>query len=254
MAESPYSREIKFDSVFNFRDIGGYHTFDGHTVAWRRVFRSANLGGMTSNDLNRMTSEVGLRSVLDLRGKSEVEKQGVGLLSGSGIAYYNISLAAADREGPNEGAFQGLKHMGELYFNLTRQEEVGERLVKALSVVSEPANCPLVFSCFIGKDRTGMLAAFLLSVLNVADDDISDDYSLSTAYSEVLRNRMKSNPNADTLARRLPDYAWEASPGSMRFFLAAIRREYGSPREYLQRHGAEPSLFDQLEETLLVRD
>jgi hypothetical protein len=201
-----------------------------------------------------MTGEVGLRSVLDLRGKAEVEKQGIGLLSGSGMARYNIPLAPDDKDAPDEAAFQGLKHMGELYLLLANQAEFGKRLVKALSVVSEPSNCPLVFSCFIGKDRTGMLAAFLLSVLNVADGDISDDYSLSTAYSEVLRNRMKTNPNADTLARRLPDYAWEASPGSMRFFLAAIRRQYGSTREYLQKHGAEPSLFDQLEETLLDRD
>ena len=34
-----YPRHIHFESVPNFRDLGGYRTHDGRSVAWRGVFR-----------------------------------------------------------------------------------------------------------------------------------------------------------------------------------------------------------------------
>jgi protein-tyrosine phosphatase len=253
MTQSVYPREIKFDAVGNFRDLGGYRTLDGHTTAWRRIFRSANLGEMTANDLDRMSNEVGLRAVLDLRGKSEVEKQGKGLLPVSKIAYYNVTLGSDDRGGPpHEEAYKDINNMGEFYFNMTRKEEVGKRMVKAFNVLSEPANHPLLFHCYAGKDRTGMLAAFLLSILNVSDEDICKDYALSTPYAEILRNRMKDETKTDEKPVKIPDFFWQATPDLIGIFLNAIRREYGSPREYLQKHGAEPSLFDRLGKILLV--
>jgi protein-tyrosine phosphatase len=254
MTQNSYPREIKFESISNFRDLGGYRARDGREVTWRRVFRSANLGDMTANDLDRMSDEFGLHLVLDLRSKSEVEKQGTGLLSGSKIAYHNISLGSDGREGPpNDQAFQGLKNMGEFYFTMARHDGFGERLVEALKVVAEPDNHPLVFHCFAGKDRTGILAAFLLNVLNVADEDINKDYSFSLAYMDVLKNRIKKDTQTDKEPIKIPDYFWDASSELMGFFLAAIRREYGSPREYLRMHGAELSLFERLEKLLLVQ-
>ena len=253
MTQSSYPREIKFEAVGNFRDLGGYRALDGRTVAWRRIFRSANLGDMTANDLDRMSNEVGLRAVLDLRGKAEVEKQGTGLLTDSKITYYNVTLGSDDRGGPpHEEAYQDIHNMGELYFSMIRKEEVGKRMVKAFNVLSEPANYPLVFHCYAGKDRTGMLASFLLSVLHVSDEDICKDYALSTPYAEILRNRMKNETDSDGKPVNIPDFFWQATPDLIGIFLNAIRREYGSPREYLLKHGAESSLFDRLSKVLLV--
>jgi protein tyrosine/serine phosphatase len=208
---------------------------------------------MTANDLDRMSNEVGLRAVLDLRGKAEVEKQGTGLLTDSKITYYNVTLGSDDRGGPpHEEAYKDINNMGELYFSMTRKEEVGKRIVKAFNVLSEPANYPLVFHCYAGKDRTGILASFLLSVLHVSDEDICKDYALSTPYAEILRNRMKNETDSDGKPVNIPDFFWQATPDLIGIFLIAIRHEYGSPREYLLKHGAEPSLFDRLSKVLLV--
>jgi protein-tyrosine phosphatase len=252
MTKTSYSRQINFDAVFNFRDLGGYRTQTGRTVAWRRLFRSSNFCKMTSNDLGRLSQELGVSTVLDLRSSLEIEKQGVCLLSGSGIRHHNISLIpdGGDKQA-NERRYEGLTNMGEFYVKLSQQQEFGNRLIEALKVVAEPNKLPLVFHCSLGKDRTGILAAFILSVLDVADEDIINDFSLSMPYMESLLERMKNDPQMAKDSNGLPDYFWEAKPNLMEIFLAAIKLEYGSARGYLKSHGAETALFDRLEKTLL---
>ena len=48
-------RGVVFADVYNFRDLGGYHTGDGRTVAWRRLYRSDDLGPLRDDDQERST-------------------------------------------------------------------------------------------------------------------------------------------------------------------------------------------------------
>jgi protein-tyrosine phosphatase len=77
------SRNIVFNSIVNFRDIGGYRTQGGNIIAWRRIFRSGELNHMTENDFNILSNELKVTSVIDLRSKFETQRDGLGLLSGS---------------------------------------------------------------------------------------------------------------------------------------------------------------------------
>ena len=247
-----YSRHISFESVPNFRDIGGYRTRDGHTVTWRRLFRSGELGNMTRSDFDRLTEDIGVTSVIDLRSSMEVERQGVGLLTEAGIKYHNISFIAGVNRDEDERLFREFTNMGQFYLHLVRHSEFGERVVAALKIIAEPENHPLVFHCAIGKDRTGILAAILLSALGVEDEDIIEDYSLSTPYMEELLDRMNNEPKMAEFARHLPGYIWQAAPESMALFLSTLQREYGSVRDYLSAQGVEPSLIQRLEGALLT--
>jgi protein-tyrosine phosphatase len=253
MTQTNHPRQINFDEVFNFRDLGGYRTHTGRTVAWRRLFRSSNFCKMTDNDLGRLSQELGVSTVLDLRSSLEIKKQGLGLLSGSGIRHCNISLIpdGGDKQA-NERRYEGLTNLGEFYVKLSQQKEFGDCLIEALKVVAEPASLPLVFHCSVGKDRTGIFAAFILSVLDVADEDIINDYSLTIPYVEMLLEQMKNDAQMAEDSKGIPDYFWEAGPKLMEIFLTAIKLEYGSARGYLQSHGAETALFDRLEKTLLI--
>ena len=51
---------------------------------------------------------------------------------------------------------------------------------------------PLVFHCFAGKDRTGILTALVLGLLGVADDDIAADYALSAAAMHRLLDWLRA--------------------------------------------------------------
>ena len=248
----PYSRHIRFENVVNFRDLGGYPARDGYTVAWRRLFRSGEFRNMTRKDLDLLTGEIGLTSVLDLRSSLEVENQGIGLIAESDINYHNISFIAGGNREEDELLFNRFVNMGQFYLHLVRKSEFGERIVRALELIADPENHPLVFHCAIGKDRTGILAAVLLSVLGVKDEVIIEDYSLSTPYMEQLLERINSNPETAKYIKPLPDYFWEASAESMSLFLSTLRNEYGSIEGYLKAQGTESSLIDRLEKALLI--
>ena len=69
-----FPRHIHFESVPTFRDLGGYRTHDGRTVAWRRVFRSAALTSMNDCDIARLKQEISPRTVIDLRSPRDPEK------------------------------------------------------------------------------------------------------------------------------------------------------------------------------------
>ena len=45
--------------------------------------------------------------------------------------------------------------------------------------LTNPDNFPLLFHCVAGKDRTGIVSAFLLGILNVDESVIIEDYLLT---------------------------------------------------------------------------
>jgi protein-tyrosine phosphatase len=252
MMEQGHSRYIQFESVPNFRDLGGYRTLDGKTTGWGRVFRSGELCRMTDSDFARLTQEIRINTVLDLRDRIELEKQGTGRVAESGMKYFNVPFTVGDgSRDPDMERFKSFTNMGEVYLYFFRHQAYGRQVVKALEIIAEPANHPLVFHCAAGKDRTGVLAAATLSVLGVPDEDIIKDYTLTTPFMKELIDHLNNNPGIVDRADSLPDYFWTSNAESMELFLTALRREFGSVKGYLEAHGAEAGLFDRLREALL---
>jgi protein-tyrosine phosphatase len=157
-----------------------------------------------------------------------------------------------DDPGANASRYDHCTNMGEFYLEMARQKDYGQRITEALEIIAEPANHPLVFHCAVGKDRTGMLAAILLNLLGVEEDDIIHDYTLSEPYMDELLARLKNNPQKNAPPLDIPEYFWKASPESMKLFLSTLGKEYGSIAGYLEAQGAEPSLVRRLEKALLV--
>ena len=59
-------RILEVDGVVNFRDIGGYHTADGHRVRTGLIYRSGALGGITEKGMATLQG-LGIKLVCDLR-------------------------------------------------------------------------------------------------------------------------------------------------------------------------------------------
>jgi protein tyrosine/serine phosphatase len=142
--------------------------------------------------------------------------------------------------------------MGAIYLYRVSEKPFGQRLVDALEVIAERDNHPLVFHCSAGKDRTGVLAAIVLTAMDIVDDDVVEDYARSAPVMNEIRARMSSDPETAQGVKDLPDFQWEASAESMTVFLSLLRREYGSADGYLKANGARSSLVDRLKAALLV--
>lgn len=253
MAKPLFPRHINFENILNFRDLGGYQAKDGRSIVWRRLFRSAELRQMTQPDRVRLQTEVGLISVMDLRSPMEREKQGIGPVKECGFQYHNIPFMTGEEGKTREpGRFNKYSNMGQVYLDFIGHPEYGQHIVEALEIIARPEKHPLVFHCAVGKDRTGILAALLLSILGVSDETIIEDYTLTGPYMKELKVRLDRDPNLPADAPDLPDFWWEATAGSMELFLSTLKREHGSARQYLQSSGASPELFNQLETVLLA--
>jgi protein-tyrosine phosphatase len=248
-----YERHLKFGSVVNFRDIGGYRGDGGKRVVWRRIFRSGEFRNITREDLTRLTKELGVNYVLDLRSEFELKNNGKGLLTECDIKYCNIAFMAdgGDPEA-NSKRYSKLTNMGDFYIELVRQKDYGKKIVQALEIIADAENHPLVFHCAVGKDRTGMLAAMLLTLLGVGEADIIEDYTLSEPYMDELLAKLKANPPKDGPPLDIPDYFWKASAPSMKLFLSTMEKEYGGVAKYLKEMGMPADLPKHLQSILLA--
>jgi protein-tyrosine phosphatase len=242
------SREIKFDKIINCRDLGGYRVEDNRTLAHQRLFRSGYVHPATARDQNRLKEELKLNSVISLRGNKAGRQKEVNLLNDTGIKYFNTPFFNYQQEELN----LDFTNMGEAFLFRIRHQEYAKPIIDALEIIADQNNLPLLSHCGAGKDRSGLLAAFILGVLGVADDDIIADYTLSAPYMRDLVANMMNDPNTPEEEKNLPAYTWEATPESMEIFLTGVKQEFGSARGYLETHGASKSLFARLEKALLI--
>ena len=248
-----HPRHIHFESVPNFRDLGGYRTHDGRTVAWRRLFRSAALHKMNDRELARLEQEIGPRAVIDLRSPRDPNPE-ILCIEKIGARHHPLPFSTWPWPGVKDDmeAHANATHLGDIYLRRISEQPFGKRLVDALEVIAERDNHPLVFHCSAGKDRTGVLAAMVLTAMGIVDEDVVEDYTLSAPHMRDIRARMTSDPETGPGSKDLPDFQWEASAESMTVFLSLLRREYGSAEGYLRANGAGSSLVDRLKAALLV--
>ncbi|MBN1190155.1 MAG: tyrosine-protein phosphatase [Dehalococcoidales bacterium] len=253
MEETGYSRYIIFESVYNFRDLGGYSTGEGKSTVWRRLFRSAEFNRITGHDITKLKKDIGLRSIIDLRSGIELEQRQPGLIDRAGFRYFNVALMedGGDREADKQ-RYTTFTNMGQFYLDLMHREGFLKRILDVLEIIAEKGNLPLVFHCAVGKDRTGIIAALLLSILGVPDQVIIEDYALSAGPMKVLRGMLESGPFPPAGAENLPEYFWQADPASMLFFLSSLKNEYGSIQECLMAGGADQTLPQRLVKALLA--
>ena len=126
-------------------------------------------------------------------------------------------------------------------------------LAAALEVLADPAAYPAVFHCAAGKDRTGVLAAVVLGLLDVDDDTIAEDYGLSRAAMDSLVAWMRENvPEALDAMTDQPAAFLDAPPRAMLEVLGVVRDRYGSMAGYVEAIGVAPDVVAALRENLLL--
>ena len=184
---SPVGRVLRWEGCHNVRDLGGLETASGGRTRHAGVVRADNVRGLTEAGWASALAH-GVRHVVDLRHGDEgtgdaAAHPEVGIVSvplrdqdAEAARAFDERMLAADDIAPVFAA----AYVGML-------ETYAPRFAAAATAVADaPAADCVVVHCFAGKDRTGLVAALILSLADVPDAVVADDYAASDPGVHVL--------------------------------------------------------------------
>lgn len=240
------ARVLDITGGFNFRELGGYSTVNGATVAWHRLLRTAHLSDLTANDWRDLQA-YGVGQIIDLR--SRAERRQFPDMPQPGVTMHVIpvfdndetesSTAAAQthREfsvNPNGGYRRMLYVYRRLIINPGAQRAY-RRVFETL--LTTPKNVATIFHCSAGKDRTGIGAVFILSALGVPRKQIFADYlltnSASTQHIEARVKDAKNRYRTVAFQQSIRDLA-SVNIDYLQQALMLVDYQYGGMQAYLQ--------------------
>jgi protein tyrosine/serine phosphatase len=204
---------------------------------------------MTPADLELLRS-LGVATVIDLRSPVEVERTVSALRADPSIRYVNTSVLSNDglMERREESTFDE-GYLARRYLHYL--DVGGDAFMRAFAEMAVSENYPLVFNCFLGKDRTGVLAALVLSCLGVQRDEIIEDYALTSTRVPFIVEKLRSDPvYRDTIDRTDP-IVLDANALTMTNFLEQIEQRYSGARNWALGAGVASGQLDRMSELLL---
>jgi protein-tyrosine phosphatase len=187
---------LGISTVPNLRDVGGYKTRDGETVARGVAYRSDTFNPMSAEDIKKL-ERLSLKNDYDLRTTSEVKAKPDEMPPGVHYELLNV-LADARSAAPAEleallhepkkanvvlgdGKIEALFMKGYREFvSLPSAKQSYRTLFLSLA---DKQMAPGVFHCTTGKDRTGWAAAALLLLLGVPKETVMADFMRTNEYT-----------------------------------------------------------------------
>ena len=229
----PSSRRLTWDACYNAREVGGYPTADGGTLAWRRLVRTDNLSRLTPLGQAALV-KYGVRTIIDLRDPSELAMEPHAFLTPSTLAtapaYYNLPLIRFDDQGW-QAATQTLVSTPSYYCGTLDYFKPEVAAIMRAVVATDEGS--VLIHCHAGKDRTGLVIALLLAAAGVAPDLIAQDYALSNHYLQPWYDGLLAQhaDDPERQARMRADF--KTQPQFMLDVLAHLDARYGGIRGYL---------------------
>ena len=245
-------RLIDLDGPANFRDLGGYETREGRWVRSGRVFRSDSLSYMSDADVAHVVEVLGLRTVIDLRAGHEVDEFSHGPLEAEGVVFHHLPIIDETREPPD--AVRDAERdrpigLDEIY--LLMLEHFGPRFAAVLRVIARAEDHPLVFHCAAGKDRTGLVAALVLGLLDVDSDIVAADYAMTAERMPVMIERHRDRRDRHGVGVEVAEQHYEARADAMHAVLDHLVATHGSVERYVLAEGVTPASIAALRAALL---
>jgi len=244
-------RLIGLEAVHNFRDLGGYPTAGGRSTKWRTLFRSDGLYRLRGADDMSRVRQLGLKSVIDLRTERELRDQGIFPTDDIEVSFHHLPIVDVTWSDTETPEFDDEVEF--LVWGYRDMLEIGSsRFADAMHVLAQTDSVPAVFHCAAGKDRTGVLAALLLSSLGVDDAHVCADYGLT--QDAMQRTIAWSKVHRPELAERyatIPKAFLAADPRAMQIILIELAQQHGSVRNYVREIGVADATVEALGNLLL---
>ncbi|MFF5992030.1 tyrosine-protein phosphatase [Prauserella flavalba] len=237
---------LELEGAVNIRDVGGIPTEDGGTTARNRLLRADNLQDLSRSDLDYLVDTIGLSTVVDLRTASEIESEGPAPLTKyAHVAHVHHSLLPEQSWGDNSpDALLTRRQEDEARYAGDRTcshylgyvEKRPDSIVGALRAILRSEG-PALVHCAAGKDRTGVVTAFALSVAGARRDAIVADYAATAERIEAIVRRLTASETYAEDVLRVSLDRHTPKPESMAEFLEQVDVRYGGVTEVLAANG-----------------
>lgn len=225
------SRILRFEGACNARDLGGLPTLSGASTRFGVLYRADGLSRLTDSDVARL-SALNIRTIIDLRYEEERERAPDRVPQHNPPGFYFRGFYPRGTDALfhavnvlGVGATEAAQLMCTNYARMPFEH--ADEFRDVLHHIIAPATAPHLVHCTSGKDRTGLLVAFLLLALEVPRGVVFDDYALSNGdWQPVDAFGSNATPEAiDTIMAAPPEYLESA--------FTAIEARCGSFDDYL---------------------
>ena len=256
---------IPLEGTYNVRDIGAYTSRTGRPLRSGVYYRADNLAMLTPEGEGQLVG-LGIRSVIDLRTAQEMRVRPNRFADSPEIRYHPVDLVGDSHEIISRGDTIVSNQMEERSENgyfadpagrlitiySTMLDHQGAAFRRAISLLAESDASPALFHCVAGQDRTGLIAAFLLSVADVSEETIIFDYAATAHYN--VHRYLDENGQAiwgmpiETAAEYGSQFC---PPEAMEGALTHLRHRYGGAVRYLETIGITSRELETIREKLL---
>ncbi|MDA1076901.1 MAG: tyrosine-protein phosphatase [Proteobacteria bacterium] len=223
------ARALTLQKGENVRDLGGYSTRDGGQTQWRRFVRCGDMFDLTPAD-QRTLLDYGITTVIDLRMEWEVADKPNVFATSDEVRFLRHDFWGDrfdDYRSPDRRASPARK-LADLY--CSGLEKSGFVMAQIMTTFADSPDVGYAFHCRSGKDRTGLVAAILLSVAGVPGDVICADFELTSTY-------LKSHAVNPIDAKAPGQWQRHCDAQTMALTLAFLVNEYGGVDAYLKSAG-----------------
>lgn len=220
------------ETTENTRDLGGYLRKNGERTRCNQLLRSDKPVHPSKSDFEFLLSH-GITTIIDLREESAVNRLENPFFCHPGFSWHHCPI----QEG--SGIPESVEAVPGSYLQIAESPGAA----KALKIMAD-APGGVLFHCTAGKDRTGTLSAILLTLAQVPEEAIVQDYLLS---KECLQNRM------ELLHQRFPELDMNiVTPSEHHIggFLRLWGEKYVTAEHYLRTVGLTEGQIEKLRRKL----
>jgi hypothetical protein len=238
---------IELEGAYNVRDLGGLAVHGSGHIRKGLVYRGDSLDHLTSLDKRILFNDLRIRTVIDLR--SPEEHPLIRDPVPPGVLTLNYPLLGEGTLGREPFPVGSPKKLAELYIrNLVDGRAA---VVAALSALERSAHSeePAIFHCAAGRDRTGVLAALLLSLLDVEEPEIAADYEASNRHASQVHERLVSNPIYHNGAHGEQELL--LNPATIIEFIALLKTQLNGAHRFVMESGFSEQSVIRLREALI---
>lgn len=219
-------RDLEWASCLNVRDLGGHAVVGGGLTRHGAVVRADALDRLTTGGWDALLAH-GVRTVVDLRATSELASR----LSPAEIDTHHVPLFDDERWDEIHEAHT----MEELYGRMLRF--CSASFARVVGAIASARAGGIVVHCQVGKDRTGLVSAVVLSLVGADRDSIAADYAVSHERARPLFGEwVESAPTPELRERRR--WLSGAPSSAMTATLQLLDERYGGAEAYLRSAGA----------------